>query len=257
MHFMSFLIVGLLCFVSNSLMAQEHYKEYFETKPCWGDEFNYTGLPDASKWRIDVAQNPKKRKTFYIADARNVYVRDGNLRLKIRKSAGKFTSGRIQSKNIQVSLGRLDIRVKCPVTNGVWPALYLRGVERKPYFGEMDIMEYWGIYNAMFFQSNMHVWGNFSGKFHNHVMHPKKIRCDMTKYHVYSFLNFKDSIVILLDEKPVYLLNKKDEPLWPFDRASDIILALAYIGETDDDDKLPQTMYIDWVRYYRLKGTND
>jgi beta-glucanase (GH16 family) len=233
------------------LFAQKYE---FSTQPTWSDEFNYRGFPDPTKWRIDIDKNPKGRGTHYVKSKRNVWVANGKLCLTITKDDEIIHSGRIQSTNIAVEYGRLDIRAKCPVTNGVWPALYLRGTNRHPYFGEIDILEYWGKYNSNYLQTNYHVWGTFGGKKRNHIMHPKKIACDVSKYHVYSYINLPDSSLVQIDGKTVYTITKKDEPSWPFHEASDIIFALAYIGNSQDDVKLPQTLKVDWVRYYRLKN---
>ncbi len=228
----------------------QNYK--FSKKPVWQDEFNYKGYPDANKWHIDTANNPSGRGTYYRKSSSNLWVSDGTLRLKITKDGDSIHSARIQSKNVSVGYGRLDIRAKCPVVQGVWPALYLRGTERNPYFGEMDILEYWSGYKSQYFQSNYHVWGTFAGKKGNHVMHPKKIACDVSKYHVYSYINFPDSSEIQVDGNTVFSITRKDEPSWPFYKASDIIFALAYLGKETDDVNLPQRLTIDWVRYYPL-----
>lgn len=58
--------------------------------------------------------------------------------------------------------------------------------------------------------------------------------------------------MIQVDGKTVFTISKKDEPSWPFNKASDIILALAYQGTVENDTTLPQRLTIDWVRYYPL-----
>lgn len=245
-----------ICFILTMLLfieVQGFGQRYtFSKKPSWQDEFNYIGYPNDEKWHIDIDKNTSGRGTYYRKSSRNIWVSNGTLRLKITHDGDTIHSGRIQSKNVAVGYGRLDIRAKCPVTQGVWPALYLRGTERNPYFGEMDILEYWGSYKSQYFQSNYHVWGTFAGKKGNHVMHPKKLACDISKYHVYSYINLPDSSMIQVDGKTVFTISKKDEPSWPFNKASDIILALAYQGTVENDTTLPQRLTIDWVRYYPL-----
>lgn len=245
------ILLQIIIFVISLSAIGKTYK--FKRRPSWKEEFNNKGYPDSLKWRIDKDVNTSGRGTYYIKSVDNVQVYDGSLHLTITKDDSVIHSGRIQSKNIEVKYGRLDIRAKCPVASGVWPALYLRGTERSPYFGEIDILENWGA-NEKSFQMNYHVWGTFNSKKNNHKMHPKRADCNISEWHVYSFINLPGSSEIQVDGKTVYCITKDAEQLWPFDKASDIIFALAYEGKKGDDVVLPQTLLVDWVRYYKVKN---
>ena len=49
----------------------------------------------------------------------------------------------------------------------------------------------------------------------------------------------------------------KDYPVWPFDMPQEVCLQMSFGGWaascTADDNVLPQSTVVDWVKYYKLK----
>lgn len=238
-----------------------HGQNLFEAKPYFVENFR-SGKSYRQNWDFHKGA-PGGHKVFYNGDSEdNVKVRRGKLKITLRKIVEngkiKYTSVRMLTKtNIPISYGKLEIRVKCPVSKGVWPALWMTPVNRDSCFGEIDLLEYWSLWNSKKFQINFHLWGNFGGKKDNHVQYPKICNVDISKYHVYTLEWYRRRMILKVDGKIYYEIKEGDIQEWPFDKPYRLILALAYAGDHDqsgtDDSKLPQTMKIDWIKYYRLK----
>src|ERR1700761_4844442 len=65
-----------------TVCAQAQYKL------VWSDEFNYTGLPDSTKWSYDVGGNGwgnNELEYYTKADTNNAVVRNGHLYIPARK----------------------------------------------------------------------------------------------------------------------------------------------------------------------------
>jgi beta-glucanase (GH16 family) len=88
----------------------------------------------------------------YYTNGNNVYLQSGKLIIEAREESlgGKnYTSTRMTTKGKKYfKYGRIDIRAKLPVGQGVWPALWMMPEENKfggwPSSGEIDIMEMLG-----------------------------------------------------------------------------------------------------------------
>src|SRR6266511_3722067 len=71
----------------------------------WNDEFNYTGLPDSTKWNYDVGGNGwgNNELEFYTQKrVENARVENGNLVIETRKESWQgmnYTSARLLTKN--------------------------------------------------------------------------------------------------------------------------------------------------------------
>ena len=72
----------------------------------WSDDFNYTGLPDSSKWEYDTAGNKDgwgnyEEQLYTVAKPENAFVKNGKLFITaLYKPIGEknFTSARLISK---------------------------------------------------------------------------------------------------------------------------------------------------------------
>ena len=71
----------------------------------WSDEFDYTGLPDSSKWGYDVGGNGwgnKELQNYTDRRKENARVENGVLIIEARRDGGdanQYTSARIVTKN--------------------------------------------------------------------------------------------------------------------------------------------------------------
>ena len=215
----------------------------------------------------ELGLNPKKEKSgglvFYTgADEKNVKVKKGKLILTIRKdsASGKYlyTSGRIFTKQY-FRYGKFEIKAKLPVTAGVWPALWFKANSGPACVGEIDLVEYIGCMKAEKMNVNVHLWGTFGGKKNNHKQYPRSVAVNISNYHIYTLEMLRGKLVFKVDGKVVYEVKKGDIEYWPFDETSyRLMIALSYGGTWAGscglaDNSLPQSIKVDYVKYYRLK----
>jgi len=177
----------------------------------WSDEFDYVGSPNEAKW--DYEQGfVRNRELQYYTKARkeNARVENGNLIIEARKETwpnpayqpdsqaarwqrareyANFTSASLITKGkASWTYGRVEVRAKLPTGRGVWPAIWMLGMNIDqvgwPTCGEIDIMEYVG------FDPNT-VYANVHMAKYNHVKGTgkgSKITADKPymSFHVYA-----------------------------------------------------------------------
>jgi beta-glucanase (GH16 family) len=232
----------------------------------WSEEFNYSGLPDSTRWNIEVGKSRVNNEPqWYTKDLKNLQVANGFLTITclIEKVDGqnRYTSGRINTRGkYSKTEGRIEARAKLPQGRGVWPAFWMLGtIGRWPVCGEIDIMEYWG-HDANTLASNVHT-GDY-----NHTKGTgrggKIVFPDPFKdFHIYAVEWFSDHMDFYFDDSLFYTCKSKGEGIgeWPFIEHEYIILNFALSnnwrpGEPGIDDSIfPQKFIIDYVRVYDLK----
>src|SRR5437764_686523 len=146
-------------------------------KLVWREEFNYTGLPDSSKWSYDVgAHGWGNNELQYYTNKRleNARVENGHLVIEARKEkweSSDYTSARIVTKKkADWQYGKLEVRAKIPAGVGSWPAIWMLASTNPlkwPDDGEIDIMEHVG-----YDQGRLH--GSIHCKKYNHVIGTQK-----------------------------------------------------------------------------------
>jgi beta-glucanase (GH16 family) len=103
----------------------------------WGDEFNYTGEPDTTKWNYDLGGHGwgNNELQYYTNNSKNVRVENGNLVIEARKDSLEnraYTSTRIVSKKKGDWLyGKIEVRAKLPKGKGTWPAIWMLSTDWK------------------------------------------------------------------------------------------------------------------------------
>ena len=117
----------------------------------WSDEFDYTGLPDPSKWNMETGGGGwgNNELQYYTNTQSNAMVENGVLTITARKeTVGEYnyTSARITTQNkFDFKYGRIEARMKLPYGQGLWPAFWMLGANFNtvgwPACGEVDIME--------------------------------------------------------------------------------------------------------------------
>jgi len=233
----------------------------------WSDEFNYTGLPDSTKWSYDVGGHGwgNREKQYYTEKKlQNAAVRDGLLSITaVRENfnGASYTSARLVSKNKgDWKYGRVEVRAKLPKGRGVWPAIWMLPTDWKyggwPASGEIDIMEHVGYLPDS-------VFGTVHTGAYNHAIGTQKGSSLFSKdlagaFHVYALEWDEDQISIFFDNTLYFTFKneKKTEQEWPFDQRFYLLLNLAVGGnwggkEGIDDSVFPQKMEVDYVRVYR------
>ncbi len=257
------LILAFLSFTVQHSRAQSPA----EKKLTWSDEFNYTGLPDSTKWSYETGGKGwgnNELQYYTSADPLTAKVANGSLHITARKQqmdGRNYTSARlVTAEKASWKYGRIEIRAKLPKGRGLWPAIWMLGENCKvagwPDCGEIDIMEHVG-YEKDTILGTIH-----TGKY-NHIIGTqkgKKIFIDRPyeDFHVYSIDWTPEKIDFLLDGKVYYnVVNEhKTTGEWPFDQPFYLILNIAVGGNLGgkkgiDETIFPAAMEVDYVRVYQ------
>ncbi len=253
---------------SSSLPPSSSPPQPTQWQQVWSDEFNYTGLPDSTKWNYDVGGNGwgNNELEFYTQKRlENARVENGNLVIEARKESWQglnYTSARLLTKDkSDWQYGKIEVRAKIPKGRGTWPAIWMLGSTtplKWPDDGEIDIMEHVG-----FDQGVIH--GSIHCKKYNHVIGTQKTATTPVpdcseQFHLYKVEWDAGSIKISVDSTVYFsFLNEgSGYDAWPFDNKMFLILNIAVGGNWGgqqgiDDTIWPQKMEIDYVRVWQKK----
>jgi len=266
-HLQSIFIAFIILNVYSCKKDQVPNPEGNRYKLVWSDEFNDSGLPDASKWSYDVGGSGwGNNETQYYTNARkeNAEVKDGCLYITAIKEdfEGKsYTSARLVSKGKgDWKYGRFEIRAKLPAGTGTWPAIWMLPSENKyggwPKSGEIDIMESLG-YIPYFVAATVQT-ENYS-----HIQGTQKTAITpvsdcYTTFHNY-VLEWDELELRFYVDSNLYLTFRNDGTgiaAWPFDKPFHLILNVAIGGtfggaQGIDDNIFPQELVVDYVRIYQ------
>lgn len=262
----TFLFVLIACCVGSGCNTTETEKSAGQ-KLVWSDEFDYTGLPDSTKWSYEIGGHGwgNNEKQFYTAKRlENASVKDGVLSITAVKETFEgagYTSARLTSKNKgDWKYGRFEIKAKMPKGRGLWPAIWMLPSDGKygdwPVSGEIDIMEHVGylpdsLYGTVHTGAYNHRIGTQKGS--------KVYRKDLSDaFHVYVLQWDENEIKIGIDDDLYFSFpnEKKTAQEWPFDQRFHLLLNMAVGGDWGgsrgiDETIFPQTLQIDYVRVYQ------
>ena len=240
----------------------------------WDDEFNYTGLPDSTKWSYEVGGNGwgNNEKQYYIEKSiENSVVKNGVLSiiaLKKQYENLNYTSAKLTTFNkLSIQYGKIEVRAKLPRGKGNWPAIwmlsesYQKKTEPWPLCGEIDIMEHVGknpnsIHTSLHSELYNHIKGT-------QITHFEKLQDVFDTFHKYGIEWTKDYIRFYVDDILFFESYKGQDGRvssnegWPFDKPFYLILNLAIGGGWGgeiDDAIFPNEMQIDYVRVYQFKN---
>ncbi|MEM6782405.1 MAG: family 16 glycosylhydrolase [Bacteroidota bacterium] len=235
----------------------------------WADEFDYTGLPDATKWTYNVGGGGwgNQELQFYTeADLDNASVADGALTITARlESLGgrRYTSARLLSRGLgEWTYGRFEARAKLPAGRGTWPAiwmLYAQGTYGGggwPDNGEIDIMEHVG-WDPSVVHATIHNEA-YNGLIGTQRGASTVVEDFDTAFHVYAVEWTPSQIRGYVDDLLYFTYDNpgRDWTEWPFDHPMFMILNIAVGGtwggiDGVDDSIFPVTMEVDYVRVYQ------
>jgi len=233
----------------------------------WSDEFDYTGLPDSTKWGYDIGGSGwgNNELEYYTDSSTNARVENGNLVIEARKEsyAGmNYTSARLLTKNkASWTYGKFEIRAKIPRGIGTWPAIWLLSAQNPlvwPDDGELDIMEEVG------FTPNV-IYGTAHNKLYNGAQGTQKgsslsVPTAQDSFHIYRLEWSNVAVTWSVDSTeyftyvdPGYGFNG-----WPYNKDFFMILNIAIGGNWGgqkgvDNSIFPQQMLVDYVRVYQRK----
>lgn len=227
-------------------------------KLVWADEFNYTGLPDTTKWIHEVGNIRNQELEFYTyRRLENSNVENGQLHIIARKEnyqKANYTSARLSTDGkFKFTYGKIEARIKAPEGKGMWPAFWLLGQNirqvKSPKCGEIDIMEH--VNNENRIHSTMH-WDN-----KGLISFGTKKECDVEQFHTYIVEWDRKKILWFLDGEKYFegTISREKKNADEFRHPFYIILNLAvggsWPGKPDSTTLFPDTLSIDYVRVYK------
>jgi beta-glucanase (GH16 family) len=233
----------------------------------WSEDFDYSGLPDSTKWSYEIGYLRNNEKQYYTYKrSENARVEDGNLIIESRKENWKgfaYTSSSINTlgKDSFPVNTRIEIRAKLPKGKGIWPALWMMGTNINtvdwPACGEIDIMEYLGrtpgvIYGTFHWQD---AFGKDSAR---HLSKGDSTRFnDVTEnFHVYGVERTADKLSFFVDNQYFFEF-KTDSTVSKglFQHPYYLLINTAVGGDWGgavDPSIFPQRYYVDWVRVFDM-----
>jgi beta-glucanase (GH16 family) len=233
----------------------------------WSDEFSEKSL-DMSVWNQEVGNGNggwgNNELESYTNSLKNTFISNGNLIIEARKEsigAFNYTSGRMTTQDKKFfKFGRIDIRAKLPVGNGIWPALWMLGTNISsvgwPACGEIDIMELIGktpatVYGTLHWSS---VGGSHASKGANYSL----LSGDFSnQFHVYSIIWALNNISWYIDDQKYLDVSISDlgAANYPFNASQFFIFNVAvggnWPGSPDYTTEFPQRMFVDYVRVFQ------
>jgi beta-glucanase (GH16 family) len=251
-----------------------------EWQLVWSDEFDYTGLPDSTKWNYEVGFVRNAEMQYYTrANIKNARVENGVLVIEGRRERlanpkynpqldswmakrqfAQYTSASLTTQDKESwTYGRIEVRAKLPRGKGTWPAIWTLGADiRKvkwPGCGEIDIMEQVGK-DPNWIHGTVHY--SAEGK---HQTNAGKINVadPSASFHVYAINWYSDRIDFFFDDTKYFTfpLNKAGFGQEnPFRKPQYLLINLALGGSWGgaiDNFIFPQKYLIDYVRVYKLE----
>jgi len=230
------------------------------TTLAWSDEFTGTDL-NTSWWNYEQGNNNgwgNNELEVYTNKIENVHLDTGYLHITaLSPSNGSYTSGRLTTQGKkEFTYGKITIRAKLPVGQGIWPALWMLGGNISsvswPKCGEIDIMEYLGhqsnkVYGTLHWDENGHKYlgGNMTlstGTF-------------SSDFHLFTLVWTPSRFTWLVDNQEYYELDRLAVSNFPFDLPEFFIFNVAvggnWPGPPNETTVFPQHMIVDYIRVYQ------
>lgn len=239
-------------------------QKIFDAAPSWREEFNYSGLPDTTKWTYETGSSANNELEYY-THAKNAKVKNGKLYIQARKEkidGMNYSSARMVTKGkAEFLYGRFEIKAKLPAGRGLWPAIWMMPAKENyggwPASGEIDIMEQVG-----FAPDSIHISTHTAERNwmkNNGETTSVYVKTATTAFHIYRIDWTPEAIDGFIDGKKVfqYLNNKKGPGYWPFDKPFFLILNVAVGGDWGgkhgiDESIFPTQMQVDYIRIYKM-----
>ncbi len=231
----------------------------------WSDEFGASAL-NTNDWGFNTGGNGWGNLELqnYTSRNENAFLSAGNLIIEANKESfggNEYTSARLLTKGKkEFKWGRIDIRAKLPVAQGIWPALWMLGanIDQKPWpaCGEIDIMELVGkepknVYGTLH-------WGSVGDSRSQNTGNKFVLtQGDFDKtFHVFSIIWAENNIEWLIDDKSFLKLSSANvQGSYPFNEKFFLIFNVAvggqWPGSPDASTTWPQRMFVDYVRVFK------
>jgi len=267
-------ITFFLTVLSFAAFAGEKSSKQNDWKLVWQDEFNGKNL-SPKKWNVLIREQSKHNELqYYLPD--EVYIENGCLRLRSRErnfGSQHYTSGRVDtSGKFAPVYGRFEIRAKLPGGKGLWPAHWLYPQNRdwemeqlmalavtnklektipeeRPWYSEIDIMEFLGHTNVIYGTLHYHTFEGLkktsSGKL--------KSKANFTnEFHIYALEWEPDRIRWYVDDRMIHTTTN-GIPHTPHYLILNTAVGGKWPGNPTNTTVFPQNHDIDYVRVYQRK----
>ena len=225
----------------------------------WSDEFNAKTI-DKTNWSFETGNNGwgTQELEFYTDRSQNAFVSSGSLILEARKEkyfGADYTSARITTKSKkELKYGRIDIRAKVPVPNGIMSSLRMLGSNIDevgwPTCGEIDIMQLPHLENVIY--NTLH-WSDSLSKPHQFGINQSLGTVTENTFHVFSVVWDSTNIDMYIDDRMTFRMST-DKSL-PFNNNYFFTFNLAvggdWPGTPDDNAIFPQRLIVDYVRVFQ------
>lgn len=274
--FLFYSLCGVIMLCSGCSAGQKAMGEKGKGRLVWSDEFDYTGLPDSSKWSYDIGDGCKlpcgcgwgNNELQFYTERRpeNARVENGRLVIEVHreKMGGRdYSSARLLTKSRgDWKYGRIEVRASLPTGRGIWPAIWMLPSDRShgnwPRSGEIDVMEFVG------FQADT-VYSTVHTERFNGMKNTQKSAGIWTNtpsdFHIYTLEWSPEEMVFFMDDRKINAFQNLHDGVdaWPFDRAFHLLLNVAVGGNWGgkkgvDESAFPQKMQVDYVRVYQTKS---
>lgn len=229
----------------------------------WEDNFDGSSLNTAN-WTHETGTGTNGWGNFELQYYRseNTTLQDGHLIISAKEesfSGSDYTSSRIISKNkFDFRYGRVDIRAALPEGQGMWPALWMLGINIDqvgwPACGEVDIMEkVGGAGKENEIHGTVH-WQN-SGQAANFGRATTLSTNTTNQFHVYSIEWNSTTIRWMVDNVEYNVIDTTPAELDEFRRSFFFIMNVAvggtWPGDPNASTTFPQHMIVDYIRVFQ------
>jgi beta-glucanase (GH16 family) len=194
--------------------------------------------------------------------AANAAVTGGSLVITARQQSmggQPYTSAKLNSSGkFSVTYGRIEARIKLPMVQGTWPAFWMLGTNIGsvgwPQCGEIDIMEHVNTSNSVL--GTMH-W-NSGG----HVQYGSSTTTSPGDFHLYA-VEWDNSSIRWYVDNTLFVtgniannINNTGAFHLPFYIILNLAIGGDLPGSTVNNGALPTSMFVDYVRVYKINNSS-
>ena len=235
----------------------------------FADEFNYTGMPDSSKWTYFTndktwgwGKNELQAYTF--KRDTNAYVSNGVLKITARKEefkGKKYTSARLTSHSSEGwKYVTIKIKAKADLPQGTTCKIYMLPVAWEygpwPESGAIHIMEMKGS------QPNK-VSGIIQTKIYNRSLGNQRqevydLGVKQNDFNLYKLSWTESKLAFFVNDKKYHTYKKRidNHEYWPFDQEFYLLLSISVGGDgvlkqDINPDDFPAILQIDYIRIHQ------
>jgi beta-glucanase (GH16 family) len=243
----------------------------------WSDEFNGPPL-DTMSWNYDVGTGDQgwgngELQSYTHGD--NLSFKDSCLVIELRRQtvgAAQYTSTRINTrKKVELQYGKIQVRLKAPYSQAVWPAVWTLGADYNPpnitwpACGEIDFFEMacGDNYpddrgdNANFAVVHYTNLADFPDEFKKSVQVAGRMS---DRFHIFTLEWDEKNLSFYFDSAvtPYYQVDISKPYMSEFHQPHSLVINMAlggigFAGYPDSTTMLPQYLTVDWIRWYQKK----